>query len=468
MDNYYLIFVDNLSTLFMNINWKDFIAFLEKNHPSPVLIPLLKKTFISETVDNVVYIGCENLGLQIFLNSKKKEIEQSLCNFINNPELKIVYFIKEKDSKKSRDSKINNSPNETISFLSYQNNKEEIVKKSGLQNKFNFTNFAVSSSNEIAYAAALSVADKPGLSYNPFYLYGGVGVGKTHLTQSIANKVLEKDLSKKILYCSSEEFTNDLIESIRGKNTLNFRKKYRNLDILIVDDIQFIAGKNAVQEEFFHTFNSIINNGGQIILTSDVPPKDINKLEDRLRSRFSGGLTIDIQNPDFELRTAILLIKAKERNIEIDFEAARIIAEKVGDTRELEGRLLELYSKVLKTEDKLSINNIKQEFTKKEEVIRSKLNSHDVIKYVCSYYDIKTSQIKENTRKENIALPRQIIMYILRNTLKLKLEEIAFILKRKDHTTVIHGVDKITNLIIKNPTFKEEIDRIISSLPSST
>lgn len=434
-------------------SWKNFITEFEKNNNSPVLIPILKKTSLSDVVDGTAYVCCENLGMQIFLSSKKKDVEAALSKHTSK-DTKINFFIKEREVTKSED----------VPLIRYQENKDAVIKQASLQSKFTFANYAVSTSNEIAYAASITVSDNPGNTYNPLYIYGGVGVGKTHLTHAIANKILDKDVTKKIRYCSSEEFTNDLIDSIRMKNTALFRNKYRSLDVLIVDDIQFIAGKVAVQEEFFHTFNSIINNGGQIILTSDVSPKDINKLEDRLRSRFSGGLTIDVQSPDFELRTAIILIKAKERNIEIDFESASMLAERIGDTRELEGRLLEIYSKTLKNNQKINPDIIRQDFTKKVEVQVSKSNPQDVIKNICTYYDIKPSQLKDPTRKENIALPRQIAMYILRNHFKMRLEEIAHILKRKDHTTVIHGVGKITNMIMKNPSFKEEIDRIISSV----
>lgn len=434
-------------------SWKSFLAEFEKNNNSPVLVPILRKTSLGDITEETAYVCCENLGMQIFLDSKKKEVESALSTYVEQ-NIKVNFFIKEKERVKSED----------VPLMRYQENKDSVIRQSGLQSKYTFANYAVSTSNEIAYAASLSVSDSPGTTYNPLYIYGGVGVGKTHLTHAVANKILDKDVSKKIRYCSSEEFTNDLIDSIRMKNTALFRNKYRSLDMLIVDDIQFIAGKVAVQEEFFHTFNSIINNGGQIILTSDVAPKDINKLEDRLRSRFSGGLTIDVQSPDFELRTAIILIKARERNIEIDFESASILAEKIGDTRELEGRLLEIYTRTLKNDQKINPDIIRQEFTKKVEVQFSKSSPQDLIKNICTYYGLKPAELKDGSRKESVALPRQIAMYILRNHFKMRLEEIAFVLKRKDHTTVIHGVGKITNMIMKNPSFKEEIDRIITSV----
>jgi len=294
-----------------------------------------------------------------------------------------------------------------------------------------------------------------------------VGVGKTHLAQSIARVVLEKKPQNKVYFCPGDRFTNELIEAIQEKNTARFRKKYRYLNILVVDDIQFIAGKQTIQEEFFHTFNTIVSSGGQVILTSDRPPSEIKNLEDRLRSRFSGGLIVDIQSPDFELRTAILLIKAKEKEIELSMEAAKIVAEQVGDTRALEGTLLSIYAKTLGKKEGIDLEDIEKFFRSKNEQKKTKITPQDIIKAVCSYYNVKQSHIKGPDRSENIAFPRQIVMFLLRRELGLKYEEIAYMLKKKDHTTVLHGSEKIAGLLIKNPAFKEEVDRITNSLTLS-
>ncbi len=439
-------------------NWKKFVSVFEKTNSSPVLIPLLKKTTLSHLAENQVFVACENLGSKIILETKKNQIEKEFSRF-SGKQMVLVFFIKEKVKKPTEDE---------TPLLKYKQSKETAIKSSGLQLKFAFDNFAVSSSNQFAYAAALAVAKSPSNFYNPLFVYGNVGVGKTHLIQAIANKILKDNPNKKIFYCPSEEFVNDLVELIRIKNTAHFRQKYRFLDVFLVDDVQFIAGKNTAQEEFFHTFNSIIRRGGQIIMSSDKPPQEIKKLEDRLRSRFSGGLTVDIQKPGHELRTAILLIKAKERNIDIDNEAAGLMAEKITDTRELEGKLLEIYARSLREDGKITGDIIKNELSKKDKQTASRLSPHEVMRGVCSYYQVRPSQIKDKDRRERIVLPRQIIMFILRNVLKINLEEIAFLLKRKDHTTIIHGVNKISTLIFKNPTFKEEVNRIISSLSLST
>lgn len=435
--------------------WEGFVSHFEEHRNSPVLVPILKKTTLSSIANGVVYISCENLGMKIFLETKKGSVETELSQWIGE-EIKMVFFVKQ-DVK--RLDMVSQTP-----LLRIESSSEDVRKKSGLHASLTFDNFAVSTSNQIAYSAAQAVAENPGPMYNPLFIYGSVGVGKTHLMQAIANKILDQDTTKKIYYCSSEEFTNDLVESIRNKKTASVRAKYRNLNVFLVDDIQFIAGKNYVQEEFYHTFNTIIRKGGQVIMTSDRHPKEIKKLEDRLRSRFSGGLTLDIQQPDFELRTAILLIKARERNIELDIEVAKAIADRISDTRELEGKLLEYYSKSLRSNGGIGLENVNSELFTRQEEIKKQLNPHEVLRQVCSYYDIKPSHIKSPSRRRLVSLPRQVIMYILRTHLSMKYEEISLFLKRRDHTTILHGVDKITKLCLKNPLFKSDIDTIIESV----
>jgi chromosomal replication initiator protein len=359
---------------------------------------------------------------------------------------------------------------EEAPLLQYTPSIDDVYRRAGLNPKYTFDNFAVFSTNQVAFAAAQAVADNPGTSYNPLFFYGGVGVGKTHLAQSVARTILQKNPEKKVFFCPGDQFMNELVEGIREKTMAKFRRKYRNLDFFIVDDVQFIAGKPSVQEELFHTFNTIVSNYGQIILTSDRPPAEIKSIEDRLRSRFSGGLIVDIQPPDFELRTAILTIKAREKNIGIDIEAAKIIAENISDTRALEGALLSIGAKIWGKKEVIDLEVVEAYFGDQKVSAKpiKKVSPQDVIKVVCSYYDIKSAQIKSPTRIEDVAKARQIIMYILREEFKLKLEEVAFILKRKDHTTIIHGVDKIQTLCMKDAVFKSEVDTIIQTIRSST
>jgi chromosomal replication initiator protein len=278
---------------------------------------------------------------------------------------------------------------------------------------------------------------------------------------AIANAILAKRPATRVVYCMGDEFLNEIVEAIQTKGSRIFKQKYRSAQLLLVDDVQFIAGKSYVQEEFYHTFNTIVQRGGQIVLISDRPPREIKELEDRLRSRFSGGLILDIQKPDFELRTAILLIKAEERHIDIDIDAAKEIAEKVTDSRELEGTLLRLLSVSLmeSQSNKITIETTKGELGHQSARIAQNTSPHDVIKNVCLFYHMKTSLIKSDTRKQEISNVRQIIMYILRLKLGTNFEEIAFLLNRKDHTTIIHGVEKIKAKIAGDDRFKDEIEK---------
>lgn len=437
--------------------WDEFLTKLKENKgEKSVIYSILKQTRPIDLTEEKIIIGCDNQGIKKFLDPKLKEIEDHI--FLNlKKRLQVEFVIAPQQKKKT-------SP----PLLSFEPPVEDLFVRSGLNKKYSFENFAVSSTNQVAYAAAQAVVNNPGSAYNPLFLYGGVGVGKTHLAQAVAKKILEENKNKKIYFCPGDGFTNELIEAIRDKTTPRFRRKYRYLNLLIIDDIQFIAGKTHIQEEFFHTFNSIVSTGGQVILTSDRPPSAIKNLEDRLRSRFSGGLTVDIQQPDFELRTAILLIKAKEKNIDLDMEAAKIIAERVGDSRELEGTLLSLYAKILGKKDRIDLDSVEEFFSQKEESKTKRISPSDVIKAVCTYYNVRQSHLKGPERTESITLPRQVAMYLIRKQLGLKLLETAELLKRKDHTTVLHAEEKISGLLMRDQNFKKDVDNIIQTLETST
>ncbi|MEK7177222.1 MAG: chromosomal replication initiator protein DnaA [Patescibacteria group bacterium] len=437
--------------------WEGFIKKLEEREgKNSVLVSLLKQAKIVSLTDDKITLSVVSQGTYDFLEKRIDKIE---ADFFEYSQKKIeINFTVKAPSKKSI----------VPPLLSFEPSIEDIFAKAGLNKKYNFDNFAVSTSNQVAYAAAQAVVKNPGSAYNPLFLYGGVGVGKTHIAQSVAKKMLEEDRNKKVYFCPGDNFTNELIESIRGKSTGRFRQKYRYLNLLIIDDIQFIAGKNAVQEEFFHTFNSIASSGGQIILTSDRPPSAIKNLEDRLHSRFLGGLTVDIQSPDFELRSAILLIKAKEKNINIDIEAVKIIAERITDCRGLEGALLSIYAKVFGTKEQIDLEAVEVFFSKDSEVNKKRVNPSEVIKTVCSFYDIKQSHLKGPSRAASIAFYRQITMYILEKELGLTLIQVAELLNRKDHTTALHAKQKISNFILRDPNLKKEVDIITQSLFQST
>jgi len=438
--------------------WENFVKKLvEENKDKRSVIPsLLNQAKIVELNDDKISLSVASPGAYDFLAKRSHEIEQ---RFFNHSQKKIeIEFIVKMPSKKTVSAPL----------LSFEPSIEDVFAKAGLNKKYNFDNFAVSTSNQVAYAAAQAVVKNPGSAYNPLFLYGGVGVGKTHIAQSVAKKILEEDRNQKVYFCPGDNFTNELIESIRGKATGRFRQKYRYLNLLIIDDIQFIAGKNAVQEEFFHTFNAIASSGGQIILTSDRPPSAIKNLEDRLHSRFLGGLTVDIQPPDFELRSAILLIKAKEKNINVDIEAVKIIAERITDCRGLEGALLSIYAKVFGTKEQVDLEAVEMFFSQDNKESKKRVNPSDVIKTVCSFYNIKQSHLKGPSRAASIAFYRQITMYILLRELGLTLSAVAEMLNRKDHTTALHAKQKVGNLILHDLNLKKEVDTITQSLFQST
>lgn len=325
------------------------------------------------------------------------------------------------------------------------------VGEAKLRPDFTFEHFAVSSTNEMAYAAAQAVSRNPGKMYHLLFLYGGVGVGKTHLMQAVGHRILEKNPEAKVIYCSGEQFTNEIIEAIRYHTTAEFRKKYRPTDVLLIDDIQFIGGKEKVQEEFFHTFNAIHQEGGQIVMTSDKLPKEIAGLEDRLRSRFEGGLTIDIQKPSFELRAAIALIKAKAWEMDLPMEVAQLVAANSEDTRELEGVLKRLMMEAESKKEPITTETA-------ERALKSvhaggegnggpapRISPQSVLTAVSSVFSIKPAELKGKCRQKELVAPRHLAMYILKTEAGLPLVRIGEFFGGRDHTSIMHAVEKVTN-----------------------
>ncbi len=333
---------------------------------------------------------------------------------------------------------------------------------------FTFENFAVSSSNQMAEAAAEAISANPGTTYNPLFIWGGVGVGKTHLMQAVGYRLIKRDLNTKVLICSGEEFTNDIIQGIRNKTTPVFREKYRKLQGLFVDDIQFIAGKDAVQEEFFHTFNAVTSAGGQIILTSDKPPSEIDRIEERLRSRFEAGLTVDIAPPDFELRCAIVQIKSREKGIELPMDLVSLIAGNIEGARQIQGFLTRLFS-----ESKIKNTPLNEELVKsilgkgqgdKPEDKKLKATPEGVINAVSNHFAISKKALVSHVRARTVARPRQILMYLLRTELGLPLQEVGHLIGGRDHSTVLHAVGLISNLASKDEKIRGDILGIKNAL----
>ena len=319
---------------------------------------------------------------------------------------------------------------------------------STLNPKYTFETFVVGNNNRFAHAAALAVGNEPGKSYNPLFLYGGVGLGKTHLMHAIGNRIVEDNTASNVLYVTSEKFTNQLINAIKDNKTEIFRNKYRNIDVLLIDDIQFIAGKDRVQEEFFHTFNTLRENGKQIIISSDKPPRDIEFLEDRLKSRFEWGHLADISCPDYETRLAILRKKAQDENIIIDDSILSDIATKIdSNIRELEGVFNKIVARASLTHSPITIElaeNIINEFKYESE----KVISSDFIKETVSkYFSIDKEELAGSKRSNDIAFPRQIAMYLCREIAGMSFPQIGVEFGNRDHSTVMHGYNKIAKEI---------------------
>lgn len=350
--------------------------------------------------------------------------------------------------------------------LDFEKERKKIIKKALKENRlrpdFTFATFAVSSTNELAHAAAQTVANHPGEKYHLLFLYGGVGVGKTHLMQAVGHRILEKDPYAKVIYCTSEEFTNEIVEAIRNKSTSLFRQKYRLAKALLIDDIQFIAGKETVQQEFFHTFNAVHSAGGQIVLTSDRQPYEIEGLENRLLSRFEGGLTIDIQEPDFELRTAILLIKSQQKGVNLTIEVAKLIARHIKSTRKLEGFLTRLLSESQTKKEPITLEfcqSLLKKTLAKPLLNKNNVKPDEILKQVADYYHLSVNQLKGPNRAKPIVIPRQIAMYLIRTELKkTPLMEVGYLFGKRDHTTVMHAVEKISNLMQTSEKIRTEVE----------
>ena len=340
---------------------------------------------------------------------------------------------------------------------------EEVPLNSLMLNpEYTFENFVVGKSNNFAHAAALAVVEAPGKAYNPLFLYGGVGLGKTHLMHAIGHAVKEMKPSARIVYVTSEMFTNDMIEALRAGKNIEFRQRYRNVDLLMIDDIQFIAGKQAVQEEFFNTFNTLHNAGKQIVISSDRPPKEIKALEERLSSRFEWGLVADIQAPDLETRTAILRNRAQNRNVEIDDEIINFIAENIVDNiRKLEGSLNRIvaYAKLkrLPLTMNLAKEAMKDMLPQKQDIV---VTPDRIKESVAEYYSIPLESLMSQRRDKEVVLPRQIAMYFCHTLLSLPYKRIATLFDRDDHTTAISACKKIAQMIEDDKSFADTMESI--------
>jgi len=440
---------ENLSSL-----WKQVLGELETEISKANFITLFKNTTLLSLDGNVATVATPS---NMIIDLLKKKFYPSIKKALDKQtgeNVQIVFIPKA----------VTQNSNHNLETPLFEQSRESHPQKSAITRvlsrvrpDFTFESMAVSSSNQLAFVSAQTVAKNLGHSYNPLFIYGPVGVGKTHLMQAIANEVFKNDPDKKIIYITSEEFTNEVVEAIRSNDTARMKKKFRTVSLLIIDDVQFIAGKDRVQEELFHTFNILVDANAQIVLSSDRPPQEIKKLEKRLSSRFSAGLTVDVESPDFELRAAILLIKAKRQGVNLSIECAKIIAQKSQDARSLEGLLLRII-----TEAKAKQIEITQEFL--NEILEGRrietdvrFHPDEIINSVCKFYNVKPTLLKGPKRDAQIVRARHVVMFLLKKELGLTFVEIGNLLGGRDHTTIMHGVEKLEVLMENKPTFSQEV-----------
>ena len=400
----------------------------------------LKPLTVYEVVDNVVTIivPSEQVGLNYISKKYKLPLQVTISEVTGMENCDINFILPEDVPKKEEVSPKAQS-------------QDARCEEAHLNPKYTFDTFVVGSNNKFAQAAALAVAESPGDTYNPLFIYGGAGLGKTHLMHSIAHFIIDHDENSKVLYVTSEEFTNELIETIRNGNNsamTKFREKYRNIDVLLVDDIQFIIGKESTQEEFFHTFNSLHSAKKQIIISSDKPPKDMEILEERFRSRFEWGLIADITLPDYETRMAILHKKEEMDGYDINEEVIKYIANNIkSNIRELEGAINKVmaFAKLEKKEVTLELA---------EQALK------DIISMVAEHFDVTVDDLCGNKRNSKIVTPRQIAMFLCREIISTPLKSIGKCLGNRDHTTIMHGIDKIEKEINNDENLKNTIETL--------
>lgn len=413
---------------------------------------------------NRATIGVKNSYASDWLKKKHNDLIQNTLSHVAGKDLELTFVIS-KNASELNSPKITTADTAQESILNVKEgvnvNFENLIQQSNLNPNYSFSTFVVGPSNRLAQAASLAVSKNPGSTYNPLFIHGGTGLGKTHLANAVAQKILESNPGKKIYYTPSENFLNEMVSSIRTGKTKEFRNKYRFLDLIIIDDIQMISKWEQTQDELFNTFNALHSKNKQIILISDRPPEKIHNLESRLKSRFMGGLVVQVEKPDFETRLAILEHKAKSLGISLPDKIIEYIAKNVSDNvRVLEGNMqqIALYNQLHTSE--ITVAEVANLLGTDQRSKREKIKPPQIIKIVAKEFSVTSKDIIGITRKADIAFARQVVMYFLREDFGYKLEDIAKTLNRKDHTTVIHALDKIKSKIKIDDGFAEQISEI--------
>lgn len=439
--------------------WQDALVEIELGISRANFSTWFKNTSIAGLENNVVHLNVpSNFVKEWLINKYHKFIIKALRNI--NPDIRdIEYFIVSQPvpvaKQEERIKSMKLTAEEQLGF-----NDLYVDKEANLNPKYTFDSFIVGSFNEVAHAAGLAITKNPGMAYNPLFIYGGTGLGKTHLLQAIGNKIKEADPGNKVYYLTSEKFANDFVSAIQNKDINSFKEKYRKYNLLIVDDIQFFANKLKIQEEFFHVFNTLYERNNQIIFSSDKPPKYIEGLEERLRSRFEGGMMVDISPPEYEARLAILKAKTKTRGISLSDEILELIASIIKENiRELEGALNSVICQLKTQEGTPNLQEVKDILKKNAKPLKT-LTINQIIKIISDFYNIEEKDLFQKTRKKEIVRPRQIAMYLLREDLNTSYPFIGQKFGRRDHTTVIHAYKKIRELVKKDEKLNQEIINI--------
>ena len=456
----------------MNTNelWQAVLGELELRLSKANFTTWFKNTFVVKFNENEVAVGVPNTFTKAWLEKKyHRDIMNLLQNFSNCRVRNVIYKVENKPGIPTNidlESEIPvQSQNYSENFLPpsiLQAVSKPETPEVSLNPKYSFANFIIGKQNELAHAAAQAVAGQPGDVYNPLFLYGGVGLGKTHLLQAVGNEILRQNPKAKILYVTSEKFTNDYIYSIRANKTKEFKDLYRTVDALLIDDIQFITGKEGTQEEFFHTFNALHQNNKQIILTSDRPPRAIPDLEQRLSSRFEWGMMADIGSPDFETRIAILQAKCREKNYLLNQEILHHVGTVIqSNIRELEGALNKIIALHQFKNISPTIETVKPILSSFQPIKNKKsIAPRQLIQTVANYFELQIEDLLGKSREKRLAFPRQIIMYIMREEMKSSFPSIGTELGGRDHTTAMHAYDKISNKLVADEKLQQDLEMI--------
>ena len=445
--------------------WQAVLGEIELSISRASFVTWFKNTRMLRRNEETMVIGVPNVFIKQQLEQKYNQLVLDILKKNGVESLTVEYKINSAitPKRKSKDENVVLKPTIT---KAKKPAKSALIHNylQGINDRYTFENFIVGSANELAYAACQAVASNPGSKYNPLFLYGGVGIGKTHLIQAVGNEILKSKPSSRVVYVSTEQFVQEFLDAIRYKKNTDFAGHYRSADVLIVDDIQFIAGKEKTQEEFFHTFNALHQANKQIIISSDKPPRDIPTLEERLQSRFAWGMSIDMQNPDFETRCAIVSAKADVHNAQLDPDVVEFLANLIQtNIRELEGALNQLLAFC-------EMRGLEPEIGIAKSLLGGKsarpkhISAKQIIERCAKYFNVELDEILGPKRDKDIVVPRQVAMYMLRSELHLSFPKIARELGRKDHTTAIHSVEKIEKESSYDPDIKAAISHIKEKL----